>query len=165
SQGIRQLCTMPRPRGNLSITMRRRRPTGPPQLKRFIRQRSTVFLPMLFMTLAGCRPQKLRPRPRPRSTPLALLLRKQKAAQQLSRVLFLTAFLLQTSKQKHRKAANPLLLWAQWRTRRLLGRKSRVWEQRLNNLLFPSRMRRLRRHQVVSHTKDLRPGFRDRLLV
>src|SRR6266568_255738 len=154
---------MPRPRGNLSITMRRRPPTGPPQRKRFIRQRSTAFLPMLFMTLAGCKAQKLlRPQP-PRSTQPAPLRRRRKAAQRLSRVLFLPAFLPQTSKQEHRKA-NLSLLWPPRQARQLLGRNLRVGKERLNSLPFPRRKSRARRDQAGTQ-KRLQLLLRDRLLV
>src|SRR5439155_24029594 len=112
---------MPKRRGNLNTTIPRRPPIGPLQRKRSIRQRSTTVLRTLFMTSAGCRLRKLRWRPQPRLTQPVPLRRRQKAAQQLSQVLFPLAFLLQTSKQKYRKA-NPVLLWPPRRAHQLLGR-------------------------------------------
>ena len=101
------------------------------------------------MTLVGCKLQKLLPRLR--LTPVVSLLRRQTAValRQLSRVLFLTALLLQISKERRRRP-KPLLPRAPWQTPWLHDRKG--WKHRL---LFQPHTNRLREKQAISQHKRL----------
>src|SRR4029077_10381005 len=155
---------MPKRRGNLNITIRKRRPTGPRQRKGFIRRRSTAFLLMLFMTLAGCKVQKLRQRPHLRSTQPVSLRRNPRGALLWSRALFLIRLLPQTTGQKNRRT-NPLLCRPQQRTHRFLKWRPRVREQRPNSLLFQLRINRSQPEQAVSQRKRLPLRFRNLLLL
>src|SRR5437762_2208655 len=141
--------------GNLSIIIRKRLRIGLRQPTRFIRRRSTTFLLTRFMTLVGCKAQKLRrclPQP---STRMSLRLR-QGVLRQSSQVLFQTAYLLQTSRARHRRE-NRLLLWPRRQVAQLRERKSRVPERQLNSPLFPPRTSRRREQALNQSSRSLRP--------
>src|SRR5438552_9513811 len=121
---------MPRQRGSISITIRRRPPIGPVRLTRFIRRRLTLFLPTLFMMSVGCKGRKVQPRLRWRSTQQMLLRPRRRAVRQLSQVL-----LLQTNRAKHQ--AEKRLPWAQRQRSQMLGWKLPALMQQLDSRLRP----------------------------